>query len=928
MINWITSAGDLANIIERITVDIELTATSNIGNVSYEIIAGHLPRGLRLIGNRIKGSPVEVRRYTESRFVVRASDGQDLEDRTFNISVDGSDIPQWITREDFLNIGAGKSYFVLDNAYVNFHLEAIDPDINAGDNLEFYLSPMGGDLPPGLSLSRDGVISGFTDPIFALENRSQVTGYYDTSGYDIVPLDIVAARTNGFDSFFYDNVTYDYNEPNSAPRRLSRFYTFVVVVSDGSNEVRRVFKIWVVTDEFLKADNSIVQVDTTLFLADSTSNRVPLWITESYLGRVRADNYVTIYLDVYDPPTLAGTITYFLLDKNPDGSDSVIPPGMVLDTVTGEIAGRVSYQRAVTKPYTFTMLAVDFPATLADSDYTLVGDWDPTRIYRLNEAVRYAGFIYIAIQVNRGVLPLDGPIWNLGVATSEKTFTVDLIGEIDSSIEWISEEEIGIIKPNQPSTLFVSANSLLYGNKVVYEFISGRLPPGLELISDGIIKGKVKQFADSNGPGLTRIYDKNMLISNLIGSIDVNAVITGQDSGAKAKILNIRPASNQIYYDLYRIDTDSELNEVLIRDRNSVDFIEGEPITIGTAFATVESSNLEFTTTLDFGSSTLDRKFVFNVKARDTANFAEDIKQFYIQVTADDTKTYANLYFKAFQSKEKRLNWYDFITDNNIFRLPEIYRYGDANFGVQSELKVLLFAGIESVKAVNYVQAMSRNHYRKQLRFGDVKYAVAKDPDTQLPVYEVVYVEIADEYEKNGKSISKTVEFKDTIESKILLSYSTIKVDSDVPLVSQQDHQRIFPNSFKNMRSRIREVGQRDREFLPLWMRSIQPASFVETGFVKAQVLCFLKPGNSEATISRIKSDGFDFKSIDFTVDRYVIDILDGEIENKYLAFPQRDALNKLEGPSSPVDVTPIIIGTFDNNLILFDNDSITFDQG
>jgi hypothetical protein len=32
----------------------------------------------------------------------------------------------------------------------------------------------------------------------------------------------------------------------------------------------------------------------------------------------------------------------------------------------------------------------------------------------------------------------------------------------------------------------------------------------------------------------------------------------------------------------------------------------------------------------------------------------------------------------------------------------------------------------------------------------------------------------------------------------------------------------------------------------------------------------------------------FNFKTIDFTADRYVIDILDGEIEDKYLAFPQR----------------------------------------
>jgi hypothetical protein len=71
-------------------------------------------------------------------------------------------------------------------------------------------------------------------------------------------------------------------------------------------------------------------------------------------------------------------------------------------------------------------------------------------------------------------------------------------------------------------------------------------------------------------------------------------------------------------------------------------------------------------------------------------------------------------------------------------------------------------------------------------------------------------------------------------------------------------------------------------------MRSIQDRSFVESGYAKAIPLCFLKPGNSEAVISRIKSNGFDFKSIDFTADRYVIDILDGEIEDKYLAFPQR----------------------------------------
>ena len=814
-ITWITPAGSLGIIVERNTLEIPVSATSTHGDITYSLIAGRLPRGLRLVNNVIKGSPVEVRQFTDNRFVIRADDGVDLEDRTFSLSVDGSDLPYWLTREGFLNVGQNNAYFVLDNSYVEFQLEADDTDINAGDNLEFYLVPVGGELPPGLSLSKTGVISGFTDPVFAVDYSETQTGSYDTAAFDVLPLDKAEASSNGFDSYLYDNVTYDYNEASRTPRRLSRFYTFIVAVSDGINEVRRVFRIWVVTEEFLQADNSIVQVDTNLFQADATGDRVPLWITESYLGRFRADNYVTIYLDVYDPASLSGTITYFLLPTNPDGSASVIPPGLILDTQTGELAGRVPYQAAITKPYQFTMQAVNFPVSLADINYTLVGDWTSTRIYYENEAVRYLGFVYICLQEHRNVVPIDGPYWNLGVATAEKTFTVDIIGEIESSIRWISDSDRGTIKPNQPSTVNVEAESLLYGNKVVYELYSGKLPPGLTLLSTGIIQGKVKQFADSNGPGLTRLFDRDSALVDSTGTITFN-------------------------------------------------------------------------TTFDADTTSFDKKFTFEIKARDTAQFAENIKEFFISVIANTEKTFANLYLKAFQSKDKRLNWYNFITDSNIFRNSEIYRYGDANFGIQTELKILLFAGIESVGAVDYIQALSRNHYRKQIRFGDVKYAVAKNLITQEPLYEVIYVDIVDEFEKNGKSVKNTVELTNNINSKVLVSYDAIKIDSNIPLVSDSDHQRIFPNSFKNMRKQIKGVGVRDREFLPLWMRSIQTDSFVETGYVKALVLCYIQPGSSEQVISRIKSSGFDFKSIDFTADRYVIDILDGEIEDKYLAFPQR----------------------------------------
>jgi len=829
MITWITPAGSLGLLTERVIVDIPLEASSDVGTITYSLIAGNLPRGLRLTNEYtydssqtngfIKGSPTEVKVYTQSKFVIRASDGVDIEDRTFTLDVDGSDVPLWLTQEGFLNVGPAEAYFVLDNAQVNFQLEVRDPDLIAGDNLEFYLMPNGGLLPPGLSLSRDGIISGFTDPIFALEYLRDPFGGYDTTPLDVTPLDFVEVRSNGFDTFFYDNQTYDYNEPSRTPRRLSRIYTFIVAVTDGVYTETRLFKIYVVTEEFLQADNSIVQVDTNLFTSDASSARLPIWITESNLGRFRANNYVTIFLDVYDPPTLTGTITYFLLPTNPDGSVSEIPPGMTLDSITGEIAGTVPYQSRVSRTYTFTMRAVNFPSSLAYTLYSLRGTWNSTTNYFKNDAVIFDGLLYICNIDHRNRLPTDTEYWTVGVSSASKTFTVEIIGEIESAVNWITDSDLGTIKPNQASQKYLEAESLLYGGRVSYEFVNGKLPPGLEFLPTGIIQGKVKQFADDAGPGLTRFFERT------------DSLAPNEDSSTPSR---------------------------------------------------------DFTGSFDGNSTSFDKKFTFTIKARDSINFASVNQTFFLTVVADNTKTFANLYIKAFQTKNKRLDWYDFITDATIFRPGDLYRYGDPNFGIQTGLRILVFAGIESVNAVKYVQAMSRNHYRKRIYFGDVKVAQAKDPLTQEVIYEVIYVDVLDNYEKNSKSISETIELSNTIKSKVLVSYDAIKVDSDIPFASDSDHQRIFPNSIKNMRKRITSVGDRDREFLPLWMRSIQPNNFVEPGYVSALPLCFCNPGSSPTVLARIKASEFDFKTIDFHADRYVIDILDGEIEDKYLAFPQR----------------------------------------
>jgi hypothetical protein len=800
MITWITPAGSLGTLEERIPIDIGLNAISTQGTISYSLISGNLPRGLRLSNGKIQGSPAEVTKSTISRFVIRANDTVSIRDRTFSLTVEGDDIPEWITPEGFLNVGPGNAFFVLDNSRINFQLEVRDPDVLAGETLDYYIRPGAGELPPGLELSRSGLISGFTDPIFSLEFDLESTGGFDIGSFDTRPLDKPEARSNGYDSFLYDNTTFDYNEPTQVPRRISRFYPFSVTASDGKNEVTRLFKIYVVAEEFLAADNNIIQVATGVFTADASKDRIPLWITPPYLGRYRANNFITVFLDVYDPPSLSGTITYFLLDKNPDGSNSTVPPGMTIDNITGNVAGRVPYQSRVTKRYEFSVEAVDFPLSLTTANYTLVGDWSSRRLYVINEAVRFEGRIYICIKTNRFRVPEEGEFWTRGTSSAVRTFSIDIIGEIETGIKWITPSDLGNIKPNIASTIEVVAQSLLYGGRVSYKLIEGTLPPGLTLFPNGLIQGKVKQFGDTQSPGLTRFIDSTNFDDNL---------------------------------------------------------------------------------------TSFDRKFDFIVEASDSASLAIDNRRFFINVTDTNNVTFANIYVKALQPKNKRLSWYGFITNSEIFNTNDLYRYGDPIFAVQTELKVLIFAGIESVEAVKYVQAMSRNHYRKTLLFGETKLAEAQDPITQEPIYEVVYVEIIDELEKNNQSISEVVQLSNSINSKILISYDSIKVDSDIPFVSDSDHQRIFPNSIKNMRNRLRNVGIREREFLPLWMRTIQSESRIETGFVKALPLCYAKPGRGERILSRIKSSQFDYKNIDFTIDRYIIDVIDGEFQDKYLAFPQ-----------------------------------------
>ena len=830
---WTTLSGNtLTTLDERVTTTYALPIKSEYlplssNNMTISLVSGSLPKGMRLSGENIVGTPLEVTRDTLYTFVVRAEQHGVIDDRTYSIIVTGADDPVWTTPADLLPVGPNDTFYIIDSAPLDFQLIATDTDLSAGDSLEYYIQEGDGELPPGITLTTDGRLVGVVEPILALD-ASSGSGIYDSYNFGNYPFDFGIRPDNGFDSFFYDTTIFDLSVPSNSPKKLNRFYEFRVSVSDGDSVVKRQFRIYVVGDDFLRADNTVMKVANGVFTADNSHIRVPIWLTPGNFGYRRANNYVTLFLDVIDPNSLSGVITYTLQATNDDGSASTLPPGMVLDATIGEIAGKVPYQPAVTKEYKFTVRAFRQAPLSAESSF------------------------------------------------KDKTFTVNMLGEIDSVLQWTTTADLGTINSNYISTLSVVATSTVPKANLLYTLASGSLPPGLNLSYDGEIIGKINSFGTTNNPGLT-VFD---------------------------------------------------------------------------------NAGLQ----LDGNTTTIDRQFKFTVRVQDHFGYSAITREFTVKVTDPDDKLYSNFYIRPMLKKEQRSNYELIVSDNNLFDSSIIYRPNDPRFGIQKNMQMLVYAGIETKAVQDYVAVTSQNHKRKKYKLGAVKSAVAKTPGTNTEVYEVIYVDVVDPDDAIKKTRKKFTTFttnkrtadqtmynldSDSVEIQNPSGFrfgtrqgdvvytmrpsftigtrtidvtletnpvtaqlrtgdvtfrpdvqgiqepyrfrpvpeNTVKVDSLAISVDGGKESEKYISNITNMRDNIRSVGKTELNFLPLWMRTSQPGAIETLGYVKAIPLCYVKPGNSTQIINALNSANIKFNQFDFDVDRYVIDSTTGNSNEQYLLF-------------------------------------------
>jgi hypothetical protein len=797
---WTKKSGfNLGTYQERTTYTIPLPVTTITG-IKFQLISGRIPPGLRLIKNNLVGTPLEVTKETVFEFCIRASSNNDFSDRTYKITIQGSDIPVIIDPPGLLPVGPNTTFFILDSSPVDFQLSFTDFDIDAGQQLKAFINNNDGILPPGLTMDDNGRITGFIEPLLAIP-LSERNGNYDRNSYDSNAFDYGVLSNSGFDSYRYDVANYDFSAPFVGTKKLNRNYEFIVSVSDGFNLVKRKFRIFVVGNDFLRADNIIMTAGNNTYTAAGSGVRAPIWYTKPDLGLIRANNYIIIKLDIYDAIE-TGPVYYELEQSNPDGTVSTLPPGLQLDIINGELYGVTPYQSSIIRTYNFTVTA---------SRYGPKGE----------------------------------------IAPNKRTFTIKLLGEVNSTMSWISPRNLGRLDANYVSVLKIQASSTLTNPNIEYNLIRGELPPGLEIDKKGEIIGKINQYGDN-------------------------------------------------------------------------DLIKG---------MTTFDNN---TFSIDNTETSVDRIYKFIIRAQDQVHYSAIDKEFEIGINTPNDKLYSNIFITSYldpfiptPETSKRTMYERFIKDETIFNRKYIYRIDDPSFGVQQNLKSLIYSGIETKKAGAYISAMGFNNKRKRFQFGAVKTAQAKISGTETYVYDVVYVDLVDALDAPNKRLPIELKNMSKMSNSITVDTSNriwekngstnnepflprpnkiITTDQTVILGSDPRSHIRYPNSYLNWRDRLKNWTHSDplapdeildqfhieRNYLPLWMRSFQDDTRQELGFVLALPLCYCLPGYGKEIVLNIKNSKFDFKLLDFTVDRYIIDSViprlgEKNYGDKYLVFKNNE---------------------------------------
>ena len=432
---WITDAGSLGTIAEGLFFNTPVIATeADGGTVKYILVAGELPEGIQIRLNgtiegvpvpyaRVQGVPAEVGEEVTSKFAIRAYVEENgttrINDRTFSLTVTGQDIPEFTTP-------AGSLGTFYDGDVIDIDIEFTDRDPDDTVTVSFE----SGDLPPGLSVSSTGTISGYIEPVAPLPDTAIAGFDRDNSAYDEFPFDF-------------------------SSRSISKTYEFAIKITDGKDINIRTFSMFVVSRDSLTADTTDFTADTDLITADVLSQRTPFisnypaatsTTPAGFIGTFRHDNFFAYQIKALD---LDGDQVEFEIET---GDSTDVPDNLIFDRSTGWLRGYFPDQGATEVDYSFriSVYKKDNPTIVSELytySMTIIGD------------------------ISSGVTWLNGDL-------VEGTTDIYSLGTLDSG----AISELAILATTPSDRLL----QLRFKQGGVYN----KLPQGLELLSTGEIVGR------------------------------------------------------------------------------------------------------------------------------------------------------------------------------------------------------------------------------------------------------------------------------------------------------------------------------------------------------------------------------------------------------------------------------------------------------
>jgi len=530
-------------------------------------------------------------------------------------------------------------------------------------------------------------------------------------------------------------------------------------------------------------------------------------------------SYIEYQVEATDTDTATGqTLIYDIVSGS-------LPPGITMNT-SGLIYGQVeltddqrynfygddSSTKTLSRAenFEFTVRVSDGSSTVEQDNSIFVYTADFWRVD--NSRITVDGTTYNSFPLVMSLSPLRRPIFTTSSALGSFRHDNQVVIKID-----------------------VTDPDALQG-ALSYSITSGALPSGLSIDANtGEIYGQLPtQSAVSTDYSFTiraartplsgvTVYSERNFTMTVIGDIDVGVTFTtdanlGTVTAGIPSILAIEATAvdaNRVLE--YSVTTGSLPTGLTLSPTGNIIGLVDK-----TEFTTVDDNAITFdTNTLSF-----DRKYTFTVTVSDQYQSVATTKEFSLTVNLPYAVEYGSMTAQGLVPGADRDLFYKLAQDPNINSVENIFRPEDSEFGMKSNPEMLLIAGLEHQTLATLKTQMEENHPVTSVYFRDIKTAVAKQNGTVK--YEVVYVEMEDD------PLDKAV---------------------------------------KDMRTRMKALGEREFLHLPLWMRTAQTSSGVPLGYKMAIVFAFCKPGKSGLVKKRIQDKLLDYKLINFVIDRYTTDI-------------------------------------------------------